>query len=84
MDERPTSATLEEWEALDNVMVIDYQGLDLAEQLTNEQWQTIKDTHKMRGVDVWFRTHWLPKNGYEVTRDNLFDDTLHADGVVIE
>lgn len=84
MDERPTSATLEEWEALDNVMVIDYQGLDLAEQLTDEQWQTIKDTHQMRGVDVWFRTQWLPKNGYEVTRDNLFDDTLHADGVVIE
>lgn len=81
---RPALATIEEWEALDNIMVVEYESLDFNEQLTDEQWQVIKDTYEMRGVDIPFRMWWLPKNGYDTRRGNLFDTTLHANGVVIE
>ena len=81
--ERPAASKRGDWESFDNVMILD-KNIDLNENLTDEQWQTIKETSETRGVDVAFRLEWLPKNGYEVTRENMYNRDLHANGVIIK
>lgn len=70
----------EQWEVTNKLMLLDASGLDLTEVVDLDTFKDTAVERGVRGVDIHFRTDWLLKNEYDVTRDNLLNANLTAAG----
>jgi len=75
------------WEQAHKVIFLDRNQYPEDAQMTEDDFMALlsKLTPQVdyQGLDWWFRCNWLIENGYDVTQDNLVDNTLRAQPEVI-